>query len=207
MSRDCINRIKRNNRHISATLAQHCKKTEFLNSFLSLTPQRNNRNMVTRVCLFNYLAFFKDKKNNNTPAMAQRGAIDQMAKKYCVAFPCSNLAEQGSAYCAEHRPPRPAKETNPFYLTPQWRRFRDSYIRRHPLCEQCEREQRVTPSRMVDHIVPLEDGGAKTSDENAQALCWPCHGVKTASDKTEKHNKNHQVGYGNNRGGSAGETF
>lgn len=42
---------ERNNRNMSATLAQHCKKREFPNSFVSLMLQRNNRNMVKRVCV------------------------------------------------------------------------------------------------------------------------------------------------------------
>ncbi len=58
------NRNKRNKRNISATSAQHGKKTEFLNRFGSLITQRNNRNIFTRAPLFNYLAFFKNKKIN-----------------------------------------------------------------------------------------------------------------------------------------------
>lgn len=30
----------------------------------------------------------------------------------------------------------------------------------HPLCEQCEREGRITPAQQVDHIIPLERAGA-----------------------------------------------
>lgn len=130
------------------------------------------------------------------------------ANKFCLSFPCPNMTEQGSSYCSEHRPPRALKETNPFYLTPQWRRFRDSYIRRHPLCEQCLLDgRRDTPSRMVDHVTPLSDGGAKTSDDNAMAMCWKCHGIKTAQNKVKNMNENHQLGYENNRCGSAEETY
>lgn len=37
-------------------------------------------------------------------------------RKFCAAYPCRNLAVNG-AYCAEHRPAAPAKETDPFYLS------------------------------------------------------------------------------------------
>ena len=42
-------------------------KTEFLNNFVSLTPQRINRIIFTRVCLFNYTAFFKKNKYKRHP--------------------------------------------------------------------------------------------------------------------------------------------
>ncbi len=117
------------------------------------------------------------------------------AKKYCAAFPCSNLAIYG-AYCAEHKPAAPMKETNPFYLSVQWRRFQAWYLGKHPLCEQCEREGRLVKADMVDHIIEIKDGGALTSEDNAMSLCWKCHGIKTAKAK------NHRVGSGNNRAGS-----
>ena len=120
--------------------------------------------------------------------------------KYCAAFPCFYLAEGGSAYCHRHQRARQPKETDPFYLSVQWRKFRDWYITRHPVCEMCEREQRLTPAVMVDHILEISDGGALTSEDNAQALCWKCHGMKTALMK------NHRIGSRDNRAGSAGRT-
>lgn len=109
-------------------------------------------------------------------------------RKYCVDFPCSNLATDG-AYCSQHKPARTPKETDPFYLSVQWRRFRDFYIRKHPLCELCEREGRLTPAKMVDHILEIKDGGALTSEENAMSLCWKCHAVKTAEAKNHRKSK------------------
>jgi 5-methylcytosine-specific restriction protein A len=118
-------------------------------------------------------------------------------RKYCKAYPCSNLAEPGSAYCAEHKPAAPTKETDPFYLSVQWRRFRNFYIGKHPLCEQCEREGRLTLAATIDHIVELKDGGKRLAEENAMALCWKCHARKTADERSKR--KNHQESCGNNR--------
>ena len=120
--------------------------------------------------------------------------------KYCTAFPCRKLAEAGSSYCHDHRPARAPKETDPFYLSVAWRRFRDWYIGKHPICEQCEREGRLTPAVMVDHIVELKDGGAPLAEDNAMSLCWKCHGIKTAMTK------NHRIGGTNNRVGSTEDT-
>ena len=106
--------------------------------------------------------------------------------KYCAAFPCFYLAEPPSAYCHNHQRARVPKEAAPFYLSVQWRRFRDWYIKQHPICEQCDKEGRLTPTVMVDHIVEISDGGALTSEDNVQALCWKCHGIKTALMKNRR---------------------
>jgi 5-methylcytosine-specific restriction protein A len=122
-------------------------------------------------------------------------------QKYCVAFPCSNMAEPGSSYCKEHRPARAPKETDAFYLSVQWRKFREWYLSRHPLCEQCEKEGRLTRAAMVDHIIEIKDGGALTSEDNAMSMCLKCHGKKTAKAK------NHRKGSTNNRPVSQRETY
>lgn len=107
-----------------------------------------------------------------------------MAKKFCASFPCSNLAEQGSAYCPEHRPARAEKKTDPFYLSVRWRRFRDWYRKLHPLCQMCEEEGRgPVPARLVDHRIELKSGGAETSEDNATSMCFKCHAIKTANSK------------------------
>lgn len=117
--------------------------------------------------------------------------------KYCAAFPCPNLAEPGSAYCKTHQPAAPTKETDPFYLSVAWRRFRAWYINKHPLCEQCEREGRETPAVMVDHIIEIRDGGDRLSESNAMSLCWKCHARKTAAERAKR--KNHQQSRRDNR--------
>jgi len=116
--------------------------------------------------------------------------------KYCAAFPCNQIATKG-AYCEEHQPSRAPKETDSFYLSVAWRRFREWYICKHPLCEQCEREGRLIKADMVDHIIEIKDGGARLAEENAMSMCWKCHSIKTANVK------NHRKPYGNNRAGSA----
>ena len=125
--------------------------------------------------------------------------------KYCIKFPCSNLAVNG-AHCPAHRPARAPKETEPFYLSVRWRRFREWYIGRHPLCEVCEREGRgAVPASMVDHIIEIKDGGALTSEDNAESKCWKCHGIKTASEKDRR--KNHQQSCEDNRVVSTEDTY
>ena len=60
-----------------------------------------------------------------------------------------------------------------------WKRIRDRYISIHPLCEQCEMEDRITPAEEVHHILPLSQGGTH-AEENLMALCKSCHSRITA---------------------------
>lgn len=107
--------------------------------------------------------------------------------KYCIKFPCRNLAVPGSSYCIEHQPARAPKKAEPFYVSVRWRRFRDCYIGNHPLCEMCQAEGRgEVPAVIVDHIVELKDGGKPLDESNAQSLCRACHNRKTATEKKKR---------------------
>jgi 5-methylcytosine-specific restriction protein A len=120
-----------------------------------------------------------------------------MSRKYCASFPCSNMAESGSSYCQEHKRPDAPKETDPFYLSVRWRRFRACYLGKHPLCEVCEQEGRLTPAAMVDHIIEVKDGGDLTTEDNAMSMCFHCHNTKTATERNKR--KNHQQSKHDNR--------
>ncbi len=61
----------------------------------------------------------------------------------------------------------------------RWKRIRDRYIAAHPLCEQCEKLDRITPAQEVHPIKPLSQGGTHAED-NLMALCKPVHSRITA---------------------------
>lgn len=62
-----------------------------------------------------------------------------------------------------------------------WRKVRARYVTSHPLCEQCHKKGRLTPTQEVHHILPLSRGG--THDfSNLMALCKPCHSRISALD-------------------------
>lgn len=64
----------------------------------------------------------------------------------------------------------------------RWRRYRASYLSRHPLCVECGRHGRVMAASVVDHISPHRGDPAKMwNPNNHQALCKPCHDRKTAT--------------------------
>jgi 5-methylcytosine-specific restriction enzyme A len=49
------------------------------------------------------------------------------------------------------------------------------------VCQECKRQGRVTPGRVVDHIEPLWAGGSDEAS-NKELLCDHCHDAKTARE-------------------------
>jgi len=80
---------------------------------------------------------------------------------------------------------RPVRHS--FYDTSQWKRIREWFRDLYPLCQVCEENGIVRESQVVDHIVPIESGGAMADGSNLQALCFTCHNRKhfAMSDKTQ----------------------
>lgn len=62
----------------------------------------------------------------------------------------------------------------------RWRRYRTSFIARHPLCFYCEHgvfgPARVVPTDLVDHVEPHRgDQGLFWDPANHAASCTTCH--------------------------------
>lgn len=69
-----------------------------------------------------------------------------------------------------------------FYTSPDWRKARKHYIMHHPLCEICHR----AAATVVDHIKPINQGGAPLDECNFQALCSSCHNKKSGHESRAK---------------------
>lgn len=108
-------------------------------------------------------------------------AVPRSPRRGCAWPGCPLLAEERSAYCAEHK-----RETNRQYNRYErapdtgkkygraWRRIRERYFSSHPFCEKCFAEGRMIPAEEVHHITPVSRGG--THDEgNLMSLCRSCH--------------------------------
>ena len=66
---------------------------------------------------------------------------------------------------------------------PRWRRARQAFLARHPLCVMCAAAGRLEPATVVDHIVPHRgDTRLFWNKANWQSLCRPCHGVKSVGE-------------------------
>ena len=58
----------------------------------------------------------------------------------------------------------------------RWRRAREAFLVRHPLCASCQTQGRTAPATVVDHIVPHRGGRRLFWDrKNWQPLCAHCH--------------------------------
>lgn len=75
------------------------------------------------------------------------------------------------------------KSNASFYNSRQWRKLRLMILQREPLCKECEKKNRFVSAVVVDHILPINKGGAKLSLDNLQGLCTTCHNRKSARDK------------------------
>lgn len=102
-------------------------------------------------------------------------------KRPCRHPGCRALVS-GSAYCDLHR-----KQTERQYddrrgssaergYNHRWRKARETFLRRSPLCVRCAERDMTVAATVVDHIVPHKGDSALFWDSsNWQALCKPCH--------------------------------
>ena len=109
--------------------------------------------------------------------------MPQAAKRICRHPTCSNTEP-----CPEHTDQRrkeyeknrgPAHERG---YDHQWRRVRQRYLSKHPMCEDCLERGDVTEAVDVHHKVPVKvDRGMRLDFSNLRALCRSCHRKREAS--------------------------
>lgn len=58
----------------------------------------------------------------------------------------------------------------------RWRKARETFLRRNPLCVFCSQQGKVQKADVVDHIKPHK-GDVKVfwNTKNLQSLCFHCH--------------------------------
>lgn len=66
-----------------------------------------------------------------------------------------------------------------FYHSREWRHLRQNFLIWHPFCEECWKNGKLTKASIVDHIVPIKQGGPALDENNLQALCVSCHSRKS----------------------------
>ena len=109
-------------------------------------------------------------------------------KRPCSYPGCPRLVD--GQYCEEHKRLTDKQYnlygrddfTKNFYKTPEWRYARKKQLEAHPFCEECLKEGKRTKATMVDHIVPIKQGGDKFAPSNLQSLCWSCHSRKSVEE-------------------------
>lgn len=116
-------------------------------------------------------------------------------KRPCSYPGCPRLVE--GRYCEEHQRlvdkqyNQYARDnfSKSFYKSPEWIRARKLQLQSHPLCAECLKNGKYTKATMVDHIVPIKQGGSKFDSENLQSLCWACHSRKSAEEGSRWNSK------------------
>ena len=62
-----------------------------------------------------------------------------------------------------------------WYGSRRWKAKRLAQLRAQPLCVFCERDGRVTPATIADHVVPHKGDEALFWYGRLQSLCKGCH--------------------------------
>lgn len=108
-------------------------------------------------------------------------------QKPCAYPGCPNVIREGR-YCAVHKT-KANREYDRRFRSPdhnkhydyRWRKIRNLYLSKHPLCEECLKHDRFVPADEIHHIRPVDQGGTH-DDDNLVALCQSCH-TKTRTVK------------------------
>lgn len=111
------------------------------------------------------------------------------ASKPCGHPGCGALVN-GTRYCPKHQQDnhqydqRRGSSAQRGYGY-RWQKASKAFLARNPLCRYCLREERITASTIVDHIVPHRGDPVLFWDEsNWQALCSTCHNsIKQSEEK------------------------
>lgn len=109
--------------------------------------------------------------------------------KHPCAYPgCPNLTHD--RFCEVHKKKTDSdynkyqrdKFSKTFYNTPTWRELRKKKLKLSPFCEECRKNGVIVKATMVDHKVPIKQGGVPLDIENLQSLCWSCHSRKSVQE-------------------------
>ncbi|WP_257399138.1 HNH endonuclease [Campylobacter lari] len=69
------------------------------------------------------------------------------------------------------------RDSSSFYYSVEWKKLRSSFINDNPFCFKCGRFAKI-----VDHVIPIRQGGEKLNVTNLQSLCMTCHNKKTKEE-------------------------
>lgn len=69
----------------------------------------------------------------------------------------------------------------------RWRKAREAYLVKHPLCAYCQQKDTLTRATVVDHIIPHRgDKNLFWDSSNWQPLCSRCHDTTKKREEAQK---------------------
>ena len=72
------------------------------------------------------------------------------------------------------------------YRSKRWTAVRKGYIMKHPICERCKAIGLTTQGHVLDHVIPISQGGAVWTKENWMTLCHECHNWKRGLERRSR---------------------
>ena len=77
------------------------------------------------------------------------------------------------------------------YQDAKWRKERDTFLKEHPLCDDCLAKGKVTPATSIHHLKsPFKNGEINWNLlydwDNLVSLCHECHGERHAEEQGHK---------------------
>lgn len=79
------------------------------------------------------------------------------------------------------------EERKRFYCCKEWRTLREIKLNQNPLCERCEKKDKLIPAVDIHHKIDLVDDGSKCLDlDNLESLCKECHTEHTNKEYNKK---------------------
>jgi len=105
-----------------------------------------------------------------------------MIVKRCHHTGCFNPAP-----CPVHGLPKKNQqktdEERRFYQSRKWTEASKRHRQHEPLCRECLKNGITRLAQMVDHIIPISEGGSKFDESNLQSLDHECHNKKRGGER------------------------
>ena len=128
----------------------------------------------------------KSDNRANSPHDVHRRQLNQSIADIC-GVPTINWKSPKRPWITSSAKPTKSQSRSPHatddrYHTTRWRRLRAEVLRRWPLCSCCVDAGRVTPARVVDHVIRVRDGGSFWDINNLAPMCDRCHNAKSGAE-------------------------
>ncbi|MBI5618785.1 MAG: HNH endonuclease [Gammaproteobacteria bacterium] len=90
--------------------------------------------------------------------------------------------KHGARSAAASKHERPRERPHQHLYDERWKRIRRAFLSANPLCIECEREGKLEPATVVDHVIAHRGDRRLFYDvANYAALCATHHNRKTAA--------------------------
>jgi 5-methylcytosine-specific restriction endonuclease McrA len=102
-----------------------------------------------------------------------------------LSMPTKPNAKPGLYNLPSNNTQRWSANNDLFYHTNRWRKLRIEHFKINPLCVICNKQNRTTLAKVLDHITPVRLGGSIWDSNNHQGLCESCHNSKSALERKQ----------------------